>query len=76
MTALAIVGMIYVIGLIASLVLVFKAAGNETTAHGQEIILVVGLLLALGWPATLLWGAVVALLSGISWAYRRLRGQP
>ena len=64
----------YVLGLVAGLFLTFNAAAQEPTAHGQSIIVPIGLALSVVWPLALVWALLVGLGAGIAWIWTKLKG--
>lgn len=52
---------IYLGGFVLVVIWTMIAAGNEPTAHGQSIIVSMGLLFAMAWPLGLIWALVVTL---------------
>jgi len=53
--------LIWAIGAVIGFVLTLRATAAETTAHGQGIILPMGILLSIFWPLAFAWIALIGL---------------
>ncbi|MBB99185.1 MAG: hypothetical protein CML67_06570 [Rhodobacteraceae bacterium] len=66
---------VYVAGVVTFIVLMFKAAAGEPTAHGQSIIFGWGLIITVLWPFAVVWFAVLGLYLSFVRLWRRVRGE-
>ena len=75
MMFLAAMGAIYGIGCVFFFLVLLRVTTSEPTAHGQEIILGIGLVLVVCWPLALVWALGVGIASAAALVWRKVRGR-
>lgn len=65
---------VYVAGVVTCIMLMFKAASGEPTAHGQSIMFSWGLIITVVWPFAVVWFALLGLYLSLTRLWRRVRG--